>query len=354
MTELWETPDPSEFELPGDAERFGPPSEGTTETAEQPEPVADNADPETVERPRNPDGTFAKAEEETDASDTAATEAPEGTETPAAVDEKLANVLTKFGIDPTQATETELKLARAYREGEELKGRQSGELSDLRALREQIEQYQAEVRQAAQPAQPVYDNDTVEQWVNENPAQVAAQATQAYNTGNRTLLAQLVAAWASTGDPAAEAFRWEVVKADMRTEQTQAQQAQQSAQQDWRTASTAFMDKHPDAKQHADKMLEIAPDYPEILSILQTGTETAKQQVLGFLYREAQARDADNRSTLNRNINAEAALAADKAIADAHVASSTTTVQAPKVSRADEIASEWDKERSPYDDGWNL
>lgn len=332
-------PDDTAFSLPGD--------EATLEqirSAREEAPA-----PEVTGEPPAAE-TAAETEPEAPAAPAAEAVEPEAPAVPATHeltvdDPEVQAYLEKFGGDPAKALQAAVEAQR-------LLGRQGQELGELRSLVEQGFQT-LEQRQAA-AAQPQYDPDALEGWFAENPSKIPEIAAAAYYRGDEFLLDQAIVAWEEVDKAGARRFERQISVAQARAE-LHAETTQQTAVvAGWNEVAASFAEDHPDVEQIAPKMRELATQYPNIVSVLQSGDPTAKREVLDFLYEKAsRGQETDTRARA-REIAREQEQGRQEAIEAAAVASGSAVVPATTATVGDRIANEWDKADAPYTEGWNV
>jgi len=333
-------PAEDEFSIPGDDQRLA--AMGADMPADlEPAPEGDTAEPSA---PAASEGSEAAAAEEDDEPG----EPAESAEQPLALsidDPEVQAYLEKYDGDPVKAL-------KAATEAQALLGRQGRELGELRAWAEQ------HLAAEAAPAQPQFDQDALDTWFFENPSRVPDVARDAFYAGNQQLADAALAAWKEIDSRAASAFETEMITQRVRAEIHQEAASREQLAASWHEAAERFAQDHPDLDQLAPKMREIAPQYPGIVQVLQSGDPQSKLEVLDFLYEKARGQSADTLRATAREIAREQAEEATEAIKKAAVASSAAAVPAGRGDDiAARIAADWDTLDAPYapgEDGWNV
>lgn len=333
-----------EFALPGDEARLQvirPPEPGPAAPAAPAEPV----EPPAATEPVEPAAPAAPTEAATEPPTPAEPAAPAELDTS---DPQIAALLEKYGGDPNKAL-------AALAGAQELIGRQGNELGELRRLvEERVGSLEETVRAAAQPQ---YDADELTEWFAENPTRIPDVARDAFYRGNEQLMDAAIEAWEEVDRSGARKFERDVAVA--RARQQLAADSEQTNERvaEWNSVSQQFAAAHPDLEQLAPTMRELAPQYPNMLQILQSGTPEARLEVLDFLYEKARGHNGDTLATRSREIAREQAEEGHRAIEQAAVASAAATRTAPAASVAERIASEWDTADAPFkagESGWNI
>lgn len=282
------------------------PDEGTPAAeTEAPAVAADTAEPqeETAEqradRERDERGRFVS------------TKPPEG-ETPEEAVERL--YAGKY--------RTPEELEAAHQELQSVLGRQGQELGDLRSLIEE---------RTRPPQQPAPAADSLQEQLYENPHQiipVLQQAHQAALSGDANAATVRDVALATlrelNGAEAEKYSRW-VVQTELAAQQQQVSLAETQRQTTWNQAAEAFAQTHPDINQLAPQMAELVERSPHIVGLLQSQDPSVRLEVLDYLYTKAKAAAGDTLSTVRETVTAQTVEETDRAIADAAVASATTT-----------------------------
>ena len=325
MPDIFEGDTPeSDFDLPGDdqvMERLvenSPDPEVQEFAAEQAAEPAEEATESPLDaRIRDEKGRFASAEAEEPAED-----AESGEEPP--LDARLA-------------------------EKEAMIGRQSTEIGELRAWREQAQAYFEQQQAAQQAPQPPADWDDL---IDQNPA-YAAQLANA--NGDQYNLQRAMQEWESVS-PGAPGL-W-VQQEHLAQQQQQILHQQASSQGQQRQAETGqkvaeLADKYPDLPSLVEQMSEIAPQYPHEMWALASGHPEVVSKAVESLYLKARGLHADT-LVARGQVNAQK-LAQDEArvAQEAQVVSGSRTNREPAPSLAEAIAADW-----PSDDrlksGWNI
>lgn len=335
MTDFFnEQGSPDDFALPGDdailASIRADEPEPETET---PEPVAEQTtvDEPADDRPRNPDGTFAKKE------DTDGQPEPE-------------LILGKF--------KSPEELAAAYQELESFKGRQSSEISELRQALEQ--RFTTLEQQAHQPVTP--QTPVTQDLIDANPG----TATElAYQQGNQAALAAAFEAWEL--EQPARAAAWIAQK---QIEQVNAQWAerynqleQKIAPVEQRANTDALADgvgrlrqQYPDIGDflQGDEFAQLADQIPLAKKALTEGRPDEVVSAIETVYLIHRGRASDNLKDTTAGVARAAAQEAQQMREEAFVASASATTTAPPRSRADELAAGWDDKDSLFESNWNV
>lgn len=240
------------------------------------------------------------------------------------------------------------KALRAAAEAQSLIGRQGSELGAIRqeiqALRQQFEP------QAPEGPQYVEVDDNLVSWAHEIAAsENAAQGAEWALQHQPMLYDTIIQGWAAV-DPVS-ANRFETVKA------LQAQQAQiyqqlqpvvapvvrQQAQDQFTAAWVKVKNETPDLDAVTPQLLQVAEQNPELLVVLQNGTQEARERVIRSLYWQAKGM---NVAPLEGAVQQAAVYAADGAAAlrnQAAVATMTASAPATPV-RGDTHLDEWRNE----------
>jgi hypothetical protein len=163
-------------------------------------------------------------------------------------------------------------------------------------------------------------------------------------------------------DVQAEQFSRAIAQSEWDATQTARQYAQSQHDSQWNNTAESLAQELPKLDEFAPQMLQLAQGEPAALAALQSGSPDAKAFVLRTLYREVEARqgrqNADTLATTAQQVARQAAQDADRAIAEASVASATTTVPTRQLTpREQDIADTlavWDAEERRYSDGWNI
>lgn len=328
-----------EFSLPGDDERLARASEQQPEPAPVVEAAAAAAEP-VVEEP-------AAVAAEEPVVEEPATEEQAG---PVTIevdlsDPEVARLVAKYGGDVSKALAAGAEL-------QSLVGRQGNELGELRRLMEERVNGLEERVHAAN--EPQYDPDELTVWMAEHPTAIPDIARQAFYAGNDALMDLAVGAWEDVDRGAARRFSQEAAVARARTQMQAEGERNAQIASGWNQTAERFAEEHPDLETHAPRMREIAPQFPNLISILQTGDPQSRIEVLEFLYEKAKGSSAEEIQTSAREIARTQANEATQAIKDAAVASATTAQRAPSTTVAERIAEAWDTARAPYEEGWNV
>lgn len=326
--------DADDFALPGDdalAARLGI-SEPDADPA--PEPVAEEApvveaeavEPDaTDERKRNPDGTFAKEEDEGEA------------EPPL--------ILGKFKTTEDLAKSTE-ELERHYSDLQKELGSLRNELGEARREAQEV---------AARPSAPSSWDDLID----ENPAQAAKLA---YERGETMQLQKAAAAWEQMSPGAPELWAETVrMRAEMNErfaqyDQTLAPVQAQAANGQLTEGVAALREKYPDLTEFVQtpEFAELAKQIPLAKKALTEGTPTEVVSAVETVYLIHRGRASDNLKDTARDVARTAAEEAQAMREEAFVASATATTATPRVSKADEYATGWDDVDKLFDSGWNV
>lgn len=347
MAELFETDDDLGFwenmgQEPGP--EAAAPETGTTVVEAvadvAPADPADNAEEATTapERPRNADGTFAKAE-------------PDGTQE--AVEEAQERLLAgnfKSAED----------LERGYVELRQRFNERDAEVSELRQLREQFEQLREQMRPQPQQAPAV---EQIQEQLYENPHAIIPtiqQAHQAALAGDPNAATVRDAALATLRElNGVEAERYSRWVATTEWQAAQQQTVQQQTQLDgaWQQAAAEFAQSAPDFNQFAPQIADLAgrPENADLLKLLEVGGPQARISVLRVLYNEARGQATDNLRQASQEIQRTQAQDAERAAQDAAVVTTTTAKPPPAPqTAADRIGAEWEQIESSLSDGWNI
>jgi hypothetical protein len=314
----------ADFALPGDEERVARARAAAEQKPPEPEPEAATGTDETPE---------------------AAPEAEATPETPA----EPVLLAGKY--------KTPEDLERAYVELQQLHGRSSQEVGDLRRAVD-------ELTERVTAPQPV---TVTEDLIVNNPAYAAQLA---YEQNNGVAFQQAFAQWRED-DPFAAAA-WAVGK------QNEEQLAQVKASYDERFASiekglqpvTEQSDNTRTVQMLADRaatlpglgefvsstaVAQMAQEFPDEAEQILKGTPDQKVRAFEKLFWVHRGRVSDTHRATEEQVARETAEAAQQARQDAFVASSTTANGGgAKPSKADLIGAEWDAMDAPYRDGWNV
>jgi hypothetical protein len=264
------------------------------------EPVAEETPVEAteetpVERPRNPDGTFASAAEET----------PE--ETPAPL---LAG---KY--------KTAEALEEAYKNLEREKGRLAQELGEARKQPEPEQQY---------------DLSGIDDSIADNPQLAAQAAWVAKQQGDQLTYERIVQAWGEQDPFGAARFdarvaAWESNQETLRQVQPQIETAAQHAQQtELESALGIVAGRHEDfaavvGSLDDERLAQIIQGgFPQEVLAGLTGPQASKEAVFETLYRWVKAEQTDLLSQASAQANAQAETAAREQKQQAAVANATS------------------------------
>ncbi len=329
LTEFFSTDgDADDFALPGDdqlAARLGL-EDPAPEAAADPEPEPETPEPEVAETddpPRNADGTFAAKDPEPE---------PE-------------LILGKF--------KSAAELAAAYQELESFKGRQSGEINELRRALE--DRFTAIEQQAARPAAPASWDDLIDQ----NPAQAAKLA---YEHGETLQLQRAAAAWEEVSPGAPELWA-ENIRMRHENEQRFARYDAALAPVQQQASASALTDgvaglraKYPEIADfiQGDQFASLAEQIPLAKKALLEGAPDEVVSAIETVYLIHRGRASDNLKDTARDVARSAAEEAQTMREEAFVASATATTATPRVSRADEYSAGWDDTDKVFDSGWNV
>lgn len=337
-------PEDDAFALPGDQailERMAENAGAEPPAAAEP-PVAAATEPETPAAAEPEPATPAAATEPPVPS--AAEQAARDAAVAAGLDvddPEVLSYLEQFGGDPVKALKSAV-------ENRKLFGRQQQELGELRKLVEE------RLPEPEPVAQPQYDQDALETYFAEHPTQIPEVAAQAYYAGNDQVMNAAISAWEDVDRGAARQFERRIAVLEARRELSAETAQRDTIVGEWNEAAEKFAESHPDLEQVAPKMRELAPQFPNMIQILRTGDPSSKLEVLEFLYDKARGQATDNLTSTARTIAREQAREAEEAIANAAVASTSSVIAGPELSKAQEIAAEWDKADAPFRDGWNV
>lgn len=241
--------------------------------------------------------------------------------------------------EPEPATEEEQALlAGRFKSPEELErgytellgkfSERDDEIGELRRIREE---YQAAYEQQAQPQQhqqPI-TQQTVD-WLDEqtatNPQAAAYWAMQSDPTG--ALYDRVMTDWYETQPRSAAAFERQLEMAqmaqavDQRITSVAAPLEQQAHTNDFVSAWAAASQQLPDLTEHSEAILEAAQSAPEVLQLLQSGTQQDKQRVIENLYYLAKGKQATSLNSAAQQMAAQQAQESQAAKDNAFVASS--------------------------------
>lgn len=336
MPDLWEgdlTND--DFELPGDKElvaRMTGQDSPAVETESSETPAVENVQ-ETTERPRDEKGRF-----------TSTTEEP--AEQVAETETEPELILGKF--------KSYEDLQNAYLNLEQHTGSLRNELGQLRQV---VEERIPERPQAITP-QPQYDPQQLQEYFSENPASIMTAIQQSVQEGNDVVTTAALAALSDFDPVGAEQARMAVYtyKAEQRILSQQQQREAAAKQQNTVVVDTVnkLTEANPSFRERADDVMSVIQSSPILTAAIASGDAGQVESALTLAYQAAGGRAGDNLTAAAKNIAREQALAADEAIKEAAVASTTATAVEHQPTAAERIAAEWDKADAPFIDGWNV
>lgn len=312
------------------------PEEGTSAVQEEATSEEDTAS----EKPRDEKGRFTaeqpEAAEQEKAEEPVAEE-PEGEpEAPPDLDQLRSEIAT---------------LEKRLVDKDEFIGRQSTEVGELR---QQLEARLAGLEQRA--AQPQISD--VDEFIDENPAQAAQHF---YQQGDQHNLVRALEAWEDVSPGTASLWaenirlRQEFEQRLAGIEGATAPMHEEALRQQQARALNELKEQHPDFDNYINDMDEIAPEYPEVLQVLESGQPEAMGKALKALYDIARGRKTDTLNTAAKDLTRKQVEEEKRVREEAAVASATSSVTEEKPSgAADLIGKEWEALEAPYKGGWNI
>jgi hypothetical protein len=201
----------------------------------------------------------------------------------------------------------------------------------------------------------------LEEWFEQNPHQIQVVAQQAAaralagDANAEVLLDAALVAWEDTDRFTAKRFERQFATAVAEQRARQSIQQTTSVDQEWNQAAAQLAAQYPDFDQFAPQIFEAAqkPENSDYLRLLETGSPRSKQSVLRLLYNEVKAGTVADTLHASREFAEQAAVEADRAIAEASVVSSGSATPPPVAKSADELmVEEWAAMTKPYEDGW--
>jgi hypothetical protein len=329
-------PDDSVWELPGDdavaVKMQEPEQEPFATPAEPAEPAATEAEPAAADRPRNPDGTFAKA-----ASDPAPDSAPE----------HEAEAEAEVAAAPDDFRTEFAKLEERLAEKDAFIGRLSNELGELRAQ-----------TQPKPPEQPAYDPQAVSDYLDENPHQIIPAIQQAYQTGNRAMVYQGIAKLREYSPAQAEELSIAVATADAQAaaQRVVAPVAEMTSQQHLVQTFHAAAAAQPGLAEFvgSDDAVKLAQEFPTFGQMIALGTPDQKIEAMSALHQVHRGRLGDTLKVQTEEIARASHEQAQQAREEAFVASANTASSGTKPSKAEQYAADWNSDIEALNAGWNV
>lgn len=363
MPDLFEQEAATDFSLPGDERLNEMIRSADAEAAGdyQPADEADAAAGETepAGRPRDEQGRFVSQQP-------AETAGEDGGEDAGGDDAGEATVGEDGAGEPEEdhpyagRYKTLADAARANFEKEQMIGRMSSELGELRAILQQMQQ----ARQApAAPAAPYLTQDALEDALADNPIVVADQALR---SGDPQFIERVVSAWRDSDPTSAQLWvetrqaQRAAYEAAQRAEQAVSAAGQRASQDAVAQAWTQLQQEIPDLDQHRGAITAEAQRIADatgrnlVTEMMDSGDPAQIRDAIETLYYRARGRGSDTLAEAARSAAREHVAESQRAKAEAVVASASATGEAPPKSVADRIADSWAEIEAPMRDGWNI
>ena len=259
-----------------------------------------------VERPRDGQGRFTKAEAEEAPEQPEATPPENVVEEVAAEDEEqesdegnyleidneLQTILDKYDGDVGKAL-------RALGDSQSMIGRQGNELGQLRA--EMAQMRQALEQGFSQPQQPQYVGPYMNQ-IDENPSGLAMEALE---RGDGRTLEAAMRAWGEYEPFEAATFLMTLQQQAAQAAQFQQAPAPTPLPQQGPTIEAAMaqvVQRHPDVEKYLPQVEQVAQEFPTLRDSMRSGPPVAQAQAFEELLKIAKARSSvsDTQSAMKR------------------------------------------------------
>lgn len=239
-------------------------------------------------------------------------------------DPDILSFLTKYGNDPVKAL-------KAATEAQKLIGRQGSELSELRALKDQISQLENIVGRFPTP----------DPYRLADEGRYAEAAQAAVNGGNADAVMAVLESWKEE-DPFSAAVFWSNLQTEFRLEQIRSAQSPtqtEDGDQALAQAVGAVIREYPDIEQHLPAIGEVLQGSEYLQAALATGDPETRAQVLKDAYLLARGRNSDTLTQAAQSkVKSATRQAASKARADAAVVSASRgTAASDQLSGVDEF-----------------
>lgn len=285
-------------------------------------------------QPRNPDGTFAAREEP-------------------AVEESAVVEAQQESVDYSAELE---RLRHQLSEKESLIGKQSNEVGEVRR---QLEELRQQVSQPVQPQAPVYDQDQLDSYLEQNVAYLPQIAENARRGNDQALFRAALAKWAEYDEVAPMDYLAQVRASEMiqQVEQRFAQVAQPLVEQrrDQALAQVVaeVQQKYPDLPNVLTKIGEnpdLAPRF--LLSGIQGDDPVAQRESLEAIYRWVKHEESvPLRESVQQAVQ-EAAQAErqEKILATVATGATAPVVDEAPATPADQLIQFW---QNSWGDGWS-
>lgn len=346
----------ADFSLPGDEQlnEMIASAEAQNGDGYQPADAAEPAEPEEAageaeraqERPRDELGRFTATDADRAAED----------EQAAALEDAEEQVEEA----PAGRYRTLEEAERAKREADQVIGRMSNELGELR---EMVRQMQALAAQPPPQPAPYMTQDALADAIDENPILIADQALR---TGDQQFLERVVNTWRESDPTSAQLWvetrqaQRQAYEAAQRAEQAVSAAAGRQSQDAIAQAWTQLQAELPDLEQHRGAITAEAQRIADttgrnlVTEMLNSGDPGQIRDALETLYYRARGRGSDTLAEAARSAAREHVAESQRAKAEAVVASASATGEAPPKSVADQIADSWVAIEQPMRDGWSI
>lgn len=184
-------------------------------------------------------------------------------------------------------------LAKSYQHAESKLGELGSKVGELEAKLAQYEQHQPEQPQLELSEQTVswFDEQAAQ-----NPQAAASWAVQ--NDPSGVLYHRAMDTWYEIQPRAAANFEWQLQAQSLKAEiaqtlgQTLQPLAKSQAEQNFTAAFQSVKSKFPDLDQHAEQLMAIGNEYPDMLQTLRSGRREDAERVLEGLYAISKMRGA--------------------------------------------------------------
>lgn len=303
---------------------------GEPEPGAEPEPAAAEepaVEPEQEGQPRNPDGTFAprEAESEQEPAEPVAVESEPS-------EDGRATYLAKYGLDEEaygQLPDAARKAIDAGFEAQKMVGSRSEEIAELRRLVEErlpADEEEWPEEEYEPPVDPGREAQKIARLVDKGQFREAAIA--AYNADDAELFREVRDAWADErpGEVADFLADVKLVEYERQMERRLApfrqQQATTAFQQAW--SSVAREDGRQDLREYADAITEAAREFPEVGAILKGGDPSSMTRAIRLLHDVARGKKGATAQSAAPHAAAQVASEAAAAKVEAAVTSATT------------------------------